>query len=60
MSPGVILSAYDRPMENVRDAPWGEDYYYCKGVKTGVATGTTWPVPPCFEDQTDAALRKGQ
>jgi hypothetical protein len=66
MSPGVILSADDAPMEgivfdnvvfnNPGDQPWGDDYYTCAGVKSGVATGTTWPVPPCFEDQTDRAL----
>jgi hypothetical protein len=66
MSPGVILSAEDAPMEgivfdnvvfnNPGDTPWGEDYYNCGGVKTGVATGSTWPVPACFEDQTDKTL----
>ena len=33
-----------------------EEYYVCEGVKTGVAKGKTFPVPSCFDDQTDAAL----
>jgi polygalacturonase len=70
MSPGVILSGEDVPMEGVvfenvvfnnpGDTPWKDDYYYCEGVKDGVATGTTWPVPPCFEDRTDKALAYGK
>ena len=27
-------------------------YYACEGVVGGVATGKTWPVPPCFRDAT--------
>jgi len=33
------------------------DYHTCDGVRSGVATGKTHPVPKCFEDRTDAALR---
>jgi hypothetical protein len=29
-----------------------EDYYKCDGVKNGIARGSTYPVPACFEDQT--------
>lgn len=36
------------------DGAWGTDYYVCEGISGGVATGSTWPVPPCFEDQTAA------
>merc|ERR1711871_678441 len=66
MSPGVIIANETSPMENILfenvvvnspgEKPWGDDYYKCEGVKSGVATGTTWPVPPCFEDKTDATL----
>lgn len=66
MSPGVILGNSSTQMENVVfenvvfNNPgmdqWGEDYYYCEGVASGVATGATWPVPPCFEDKTDNKL----
>ena len=35
------------------DNPWGDGYYKCEHVTSGVATGATWPVPPCFEDRTD-------
>ena len=42
---------------NPGSEPWGEDYYDCQGVVGGVAKGSTWPVPPCFEDQTDGAGR---
>lgn len=67
MSPGVILSADDAPMQGVvfdnvvfnnpGEQPWGEEYYHCGGVDAGVALGSTWPVPPCFEDKTDNTLR---
>ena len=60
---GVILAADDTPMENiifhdvkVVDAK-GDDfakYRSCEGVASGIATGNTYPVPPCFEDKTDA------
>ena len=66
MSPGVILSTESAPMEGVvfdnvvfnapGNTPWGDAYYHCEGVKSGVAKGSTWPVPPCFEDQTDKTL----
>jgi len=29
-----------------------DSYYVCKGVTNGIALGSTWPVPSCFEDQT--------
>ena len=61
-SPGVILGNETLRMENIvfdnvvvtepGDSPWGDDYYYCENVQDGVATGGTWPVPPCFEDRT--------
>jgi hypothetical protein len=61
-SPGVILGNETSPMENITfdgvvvrepgDSPWGDDYYKCEHVRGGVATGNTWPVPPCFEDLT--------
>lgn len=63
LSPGVIIGNSSMQMEGIVfdnvvvnnppiDGYWGEDYYMCEGVKSGVATGKTWPVPPCFEDQT--------
>mmetsp|Transcript_9931 Transcript_9931/g.14963 ORF Transcript_9931/g.14963 Transcript_9931/m.14963 type:complete len:427 (+) Transcript_9931:42-1322(+) len=65
MSPGVILGNTSTPMEDVvfdsvqvinpGMEPWGEDYYACDGVASGVAKGSTWPVPPCFKDETDTA-----
>jgi formate hydrogenlyase subunit 3/multisubunit Na+/H+ antiporter MnhD subunit len=30
-------------------------YFACEGVVDGVATGNTWPVPSCFQDQTDSS-----
>ncbi|GMH60296.1 hypothetical protein TrRE_jg12934 [Triparma retinervis] len=60
VSPGVVFGNEGRPMRGVvfdnvvfdeaeADAkPWGEEFYYCKGVE-GIARGGTWPVPPCFE-----------
>jgi len=63
MSPGVLLGSSESPMKNIRfedvtvvnpgSKPWKDEFYKCDGIATGVATGTTWPVPPCFEDRTD-------
>ena len=39
---------------NPGKSPWGDDYYKCENVD-GVATGATWPVPPCFMDRTTGA-----
>jgi len=58
---GVILASDETPMEhilfeNVRvvDARNEEyaKYTSCEGVLSGIATGNTYPVPPCFEDKT--------
>ena len=68
-SPGVLYGNSSLPIaglvfDNVvvtdppADGVWGTDYYYCEGVSQGVATGTTWPVPPCFEDRTLAAAAR--
>jgi hypothetical protein len=61
MSPGVILASASSPMQNivfdnvvVENAPSKPfDGYFCEGVQSGVATGTTSPVPPCFKDLTE-------
>ncbi|GMH78956.1 hypothetical protein TrST_g4445 [Triparma strigata] len=62
VSPGIVFGNEDSPMEAVvfdnvvfepadeDTKPWGEDFYYCKGVN-GVAMGGTTPVPPCFESK---------
>lgn len=65
-SPGVIIGNTSMPMENIvfedvvfnspGDKPWGEDFYACEGVASGVALGNTWPVPPCFEDRTTRTI----
>ena len=57
------MAADDTPMENivfhdvkVVDAK-GDDfakYRSCEGVASGIATGDTYPVPPCFEDKTNS------
>jgi len=56
-SPGVLLGNSSNPMQNVifenviinnpGSKPWGDDFYLCDGI-AGIATGTTYPVPPCF------------
>jgi hypothetical protein len=66
-SPGVLMATETMPMKNVTfdnvkftnpgKKPFGSDYYKCENVE-GVATGDTWPVPPCFEDQTTATLKR--
>ena len=59
---GVILGNPQTPMENivfedvrVINAANAnvERYHTCEGVATGIATGETYPVPPCFTDQTE-------
>ncbi len=63
-NPGVLLANSSALMQNVvfdnvvvnnpsaTPAKWGTNYL-CEGVASGVATGTTSPVPPCFKDQTE-------
>jgi hypothetical protein len=52
---GVILLVTIQLIHLIRlipdvDSP---DYYYsCEGVQGGVATGDTYPIPQCFDDQT--------
>lgn len=59
-SPGVIIGSATQPIQNLvfedvvvvnppTDGWWGSSYYYCKGVGSATATGTTWPIPPCFQ-----------
>ena len=66
-SPGLVFGNKPSPMEGVifdgvvfepadpKARPWGDQFYYCDGVR-GVATGGTTPMPPCFsrEDNTDS------
>ena len=58
-SPGVIFGNDSQPIQGLvfdgvrvtnppSDGAWGEAYYYCRGVASGIAMGGTWPVPPCF------------
>ena len=58
---GVILGTEETPMRNVvfdgvRVINAQDDtvasYLKCEGVQDAVATGDTYPVPPCFQDRT--------
>tara|TARA_B110000208_G_C11584379_1_gene363776 strand:- start:36 stop:785 length:750 start_codon:yes stop_codon:yes gene_type:complete len=63
-NPGVIFANASAAMKNIvfdnvvvnnpstTKTEWGTNYF-CQGVKSGVATGTTSPVPPCFTDKTN-------
>jgi len=62
-SPGVILGNASLPMRNLvfdgvrfidppADGAFGADYFLCEGVQSGVARGGSWPVPPCFQNET--------
>lgn len=60
-SPGVIIGSETNPMQNVvfdnvvvQNAP--SDYFECKNVLSGVAKGTTNPVPKCFKNATQNKL----
>lgn len=63
LSPGVIIGDSSIPMRNLvfddvrfidppADGSFGKNYFHCEGVQSGVAKGSTWPVPPCFTDGT--------
>ena len=63
LSPGVIIGNASVPMRNLvfdgvrfldppTDGAFGMDYFHCEGVASGVAKGDTWPVPPCFANET--------
>ena len=64
-SPGLILANTTAPMEDILfdnvvvtgagKWPFGTGYK-CEGVASGVATGTTSPVPSCFTDKTTRTL----
>jgi hypothetical protein len=63
-SPGVIFGNASAVISNVvfenvvvtnpPATPW-DKFYFCQNAN-GIATGTTSPVPPCFEDRTHRAL----
>ncbi len=55
-SAGVILGSETNPMQNVtfdgvvmQNAP--DNYFVCKNVANGIATGGTTPVPSCLKKQ---------
>merc|ERR1712232_1402076 len=66
----VVLANASSPMQNLvfedvrfnnpGKSHWGDDYYYCKNAGNAVAKGSTWPVPPCFKDQTGTCVKDGQ
>mmetsp|Transcript_7862 Transcript_7862/g.9012 ORF Transcript_7862/g.9012 Transcript_7862/m.9012 type:complete len:118 (-) Transcript_7862:896-1249(-) len=35
-------------------------YYICSHVQGGVAKGDTWPIPSCFEDETNGSQYQGE
>ena len=57
-SPGVINGNSSNPMQSIifdnvvvnnpGSRPWGDQYYYCDGVKDSFALGSTSPIPSCF------------
>jgi len=58
---GVIIGNPETPMKNIvfdgvrvlnATSPELESYHTCEGVESGVALGDTYPVPPCFKDET--------
>jgi len=62
---GVIMANETNPMNNVtfdgvrvvnmsKNAS-DYDYFRCENVVNGVATGDTWPVPSCFQDNTTSS-----
>lgn len=67
LSPGVIIGNNSLKMRNLvfedvrfidppADGTFGKDYFHCEGVESGVAKGSTWPVPPCFTDDTSVVV----
>ena len=61
-SPGVVYGNESNPMLDITfdnvivtdpgKHPWGDLYYWCQGVNHSFATQNTYPVPPCFTNQT--------
>jgi hypothetical protein len=59
---GVIMANGTNPMTNItfdgvrvvnfEGMPTDSDYFKCEGVVNAIAMGDTWPVPPCFQDNT--------
>jgi hypothetical protein len=44
---------FDNVVVNNPGTKAGHNFWkYCEGVQGGVATGNTFPVPPCFKDNT--------
>ena len=66
--PGVIFADESSAMEHIvfdnvvvnhpsrKKESWGSSYK-CDGFSSGVATGTTSPVPSCFKDLTGDPAR---
>lgn len=62
LSPGVIMANASNPMTGVvfdgvrvnspGEKPWGNKFYACEGVSNGLAIGDTYPIPPCFVNQS--------
>ena len=54
----LSLCSFAQTFDNVRfidpvqNGVWGSDNFYCKGVESGVASGNTFPIPPCFANKT--------
>lgn len=57
-SPIVNITFHDVVVNNPADGHWGDQQYYCDGVESGYATGSTNIVPPCFTDLTDHFLKE--
>jgi hypothetical protein len=52
---GIVFFLLMSIREVVMLWPSSLSYIRCEGVMQGRAIGRTWPVPSCFEDQTDSA-----
>lgn len=51
----VFVATFAQRIISVSEETYDEhEYFKCQGVVNGIAIGSTWPVPSCFQDFTDS------
>jgi len=56
----VFVASFVQRIISTSEETYDEHAYFtCQGVVNGIAMGSTWPVPSCFEDFTNSNINKG-
>jgi hypothetical protein len=50
----LVASFVQRIISTSEETYDDHEYFRCQGVVNGIAMGSTWPVPSCFEDVTES------